>query len=356
MNEKMFIDAIDAIVKEKQIEREVIFEAMELALTSAYKKNFNQAQNVRVNIDEATGAIEVFSQQTVVEEVEDTFAEISLDAAEKINKNYSVGDIIETEVTPKDFGRVAAQTAKQVILQKIREAERQVVYDEYVDKEDDIITGIVAREDARNYYIDLGKTHGVLAKTEISSNERIAMNNRIKVYVSKIDKTPKGPVILLSRTHPNLIRRLFELEVPEIYEGVVEVKNIVREAGERSKISVHTDNPDIDPIGACVGQKGARINFIVNELSGEKIDIVKWDKDPKVFITNALSPSSVTEVIVTNEEKTESIVVVPDNQLSLAIGKRGQNARLAARLTGWKVDIKSESDALAAGIEFTRAE
>ncbi len=352
MDTKKFLAALDEVVKEKGIKKEVILEAMELALVSAYKKNFDQATNVRVTIDNVTGDIHVFKQIEVVEDVFEPLAEMSLEAAKEINPTYVIGDIIEEEVTHSEFGRVAAQTAKQVVLQKIREAEREAILDVYADREGDIMTGMVAREDAKNYYVDLGRSHGILSKNEVIPGERIEMDSRLKVLLSKIEKTSKGPLILLSRRQPGLLRCLLELEVPEIAEGTVELHSVSREAGERSKIAVSSLDVNVDPVGACVGNKGARINAIVNELKGEKIDVVPFDKDPEVYIKNALSPAQVTKVIIQDEKLKKSTVVVPDDQLSLAIGKRGQNARLAARLTNWKIDIKSETDAKELGIEF----
>ncbi len=337
-----FMDALSILEKEKGISREVLIEAIEAALISGYKRNFHSAQNVRVDIDRDNGSVKVFSIKTVVEEVEDSQTELTLEEAQEINPDYIMDDLVEFEVTPNDFGRIAAQTAKQVITQRIREAERSVVYDTFIDKEEDIVTGIVQRLDSRFIYIDLGKTEGLLPVNETMASERIQQGDRIKVYISKVERTTKGPQILLSRTHPGLLKRLFELEVPEIYDGVVEIKAIAREAGYRSKIAVHSNKEEVDAVGACVGPKGVRVQTIVGELKGEKIDIVKWSEDVETYISNALSPSKVVSVHL-NEDKKTAIVIVPDYQLSLAIGKEGQNARLAAKLTGWKIDIKSES-------------
>ncbi|MDU6916328.1 MAG: transcription termination factor NusA, partial [Staphylococcus epidermidis] len=275
--------------------------------------------------------------------------EVDLSTALVKNPAYEVGDIYEQDVTPKDFGRVGAQAAKQAVMQRLRDAEREILYDEFIDKEEDILTGVIDRVDHRYVYVNLGRIEAVLSEAERSPNEKYIPNERIKVYVNKVEQTTKGPQIYVSRSHPGLLKRLFEQEVPEIYDGTVIVKSVAREAGDRSKISVYSDNPDIDAVGACVGSKGARVEAVVEELGGEKIDIVQWDEDPKVFVRNALSPSQVLEVIV-DEENQSTVVVVPDYQLSLAIGKRGQNARLAAKLTSWKIDIKSESDAREAGI------
>lgn len=343
------LDALIILEKEKGISRDVLIEAIEAALVSAYKRNFNQAQNVRVDLNLENGIMRVFARKEIVDEVFDSRLEVSLDEARAINPAYEVGDILELEVTPKDFGRIAAQTAKQVVTQRVREAERGIIYSEFIDREDDIITGIVQRQDPRFIYVSLGKIEALLPQSEQMSNETYKIHDRIKVYITKVEKTTKGPQIFVSRTHPGLLKRLFEIEVPEIYDGTVEIRSVSREAGDRSKISVSSDNPEVDPVGACVGPKGARVQAIVNELKGEKIDIVEWSEDPVVFVANALSPSKVIDVMVHEEEKA-TVVIVPDYQLSLAIGKRGQNARLAAKLTGWKIDIKSESEARDEGI------
>ncbi len=343
------MDALIILEKEKGISREVLIEAIEAALVSAYKRNFNQAQNVRVDLNLETGTMRVFARKEVVDEVFDSRLEISMDEARNINPSYEPGDMVELEVTPKEFGRIAAQTAKQVVTQRVREAERGIIYSEFVDREDDIMTGIVQRQDPRFIYVSLGKIEALLPQSEQMSNETYKPHDRIKVYLTKVEKTTKGPQIFVSRTHPGLLKRLFEIEVPEIYDGTVEIKSVAREAGDRSKISVATEYDDIDPVGACVGPKGARVQAIVDELKGEKIDIVEWSSDPVEFVANALSPSKVLDVIVSEEDKATT-VIVPDYQLSLAIGKRGQNARLAAKLTGWKIDIKSETDAREAGI------
>lgn len=343
------LDALTALEKQKGISRDVLVEAIEAALVTAYKRNFNQAQNVRVDLNLDKGTMKVYSRKDVVDEVEDDRLEISLEDARRINPAYELEDIVEEEVTPRDFGRIAAQTAKQVVTQRVREAERGLIYEEYVDREDDIVNGIVERLDARNLYVGLGKVEAVLPAGEQISTETYQPHDRIKVYITKVERTSRGPQVFVSRTHPGLLRRLFEVEVPEIYEGIVEIKSIAREAGDRSKISVHTNNEEVDPVGSCVGARGARVQSISNELNGEKIDIVEWSEDPVIFVANALSPSKVIDVQV-NEEDRSTTVVVPDYQLSLAIGKRGQNARLAAKLTGWKIDIKSETDARELGI------
>lgn len=344
-----FMDALATLEREKGIQKEVIIEAIEAALISGYKRNFNQVQNVRVDVNRDNGSIRVFARKVVVEEVFDARLEISLDEAAKINPNYAVDDVVEIEVTPKDFGRIAAQTAKQVVTQRVREAERGIIYSDFIDREEDIMTGIVQRQDHRFIYVDLGKVEALLPLNEQMPNETYKHNDRIKAFITKVEKTTKGPQILISRTHPGLLKRLFELEVPEIYDGTVEIKSVSREAGDRSKIAVHADNPEVDPVGACVGPRGQRVQTIVNELKGEKIDIVHWSEDPVQYVANALSPSKVLKVNVNEEEKMTQ-VIVPDYQLSLAIGKRGQNARLAAKLTGWKIDIKSETDAKELGL------
>ncbi len=345
------LTALEIIEKEKGISKDVVIEAIEAALISAYKRNFNQAQNVRVDFNLHNGSIRVFARKEIVSNVFDTRLEITVEEARQHNPNFIVGDIIELEVTPKDFGRVAATTAKQVVTQRVREAERGVIYSEYIDRQEDMMTGTVQRIDSRAIYVNLGKIEAVLPVTEQIPTEKYKIHDRIKVFVTKVEKTSKGPQIFVSRTHPGLLKRLFETEVPEIYDGIVEIRSVAREAGDRSKISVYTSNPDLDPVGACVGQKGQRVQSIVNELKGEKIDIVRWSSDPVEFVANGLSPSQVIQVLV-NEEEKATTVVVPDHQLSLAIGKRGQNARLAARLTGWKIDIKSQSDADKLGIDY----
>lgn len=339
-----FIEALGQLEKEKGISKDVLIEAIEAALISGYKRNFHSAQNVRVDVNRDHGEVKVFARKTVVEEVLDPRLEISLDAAREINKVYQLGDIVEIEVTPADFGRIAAQTAKQVVTQRIREAERSIIYQDFIDREEDIVTGIVQRADNRYYYIDLGRIEALLPHTETMPGERFKHGDRVKTFITKVEKSTKGPQISVSRTHPGLLKRLFELEVPEIFEGVVEIRSVAREAGYRSKVAVYSRDPDVDPVGACVGHRGLRVQTIVNELRGEKIDIVRWSDDIKEWIANALSPSKVVSVTIFEDEKMAR-VVVPDHQLSLAIGKEGQNARLAAKLTNWKIDIKSESEA-----------
>lgn len=343
MSSELF-DALVILEKEKGISKDVIIEAIEAALISAYKRNFNQAQNVRVDLNLERGSMRVFARKDVVDEVYDPRLEISVEEAQTINPNFQLDDVVEIEVTPKDFGRIAAQTAKQVVTQRVREAERGVIYSEFSDREEDIMTGIVQRQDSRFIYVSLGKIEAFLPQSEQMPNEQYKPHDRIKVYITKVEKTTKGPQIYVSRTHPGLLKRLFEKEVPEIYDGTVELKSVAREAGDRSKISVHSEYAEVDPVGSCVGPKGQRVQAVVNELKGEKIDIVRWSNDPVEFVANALSPSKVVDVIVDENEKATT-VIVPDYQLSLAIGKRGQNARLAAKLTGWKIDIKSQSEA-----------
>lgn len=341
-----FIEAIHELEKEKGISAEILFEAIEAALISAYKKNFSSLQNVRIHIDRLTGEFKVYARKNVSEDVEDLRAQISLEEAKKINPNYSLEDIVEFEVTPREFGRIAAQTAKQVVVQRIREAERGLIYDEYINREGDIVTGIVQRYEQRNVIVDLGKVEAILPSSEQIPGENYQPFERIKTFVVEVKKTTKGPQILLSRTHPGLIKRLFELEVPEIHDGIVEIKAVAREAGARSKIAVYSRDKNVDPVGACVGPKGSRVQNIVNELKGEKMDIINWSSDPVEFVSNALSPAKVLGVYPRYEDKV-TLVVVPDYQLSLAIGKEGQNARLAAKLTGWKIDIKNETQAIA---------
>ncbi|WP_043933321.1 transcription termination factor NusA [Bacillus sp. EB01] len=348
------MDALTILERDKGISRDVLIDAIEAALISAYRRNFNQAQNVRIDLNMQTGTMRVFARKEVVDQVFDPRLEISIEEARHLNPNYQVEDVVEMEVTPKDFGRIAAQTAKQVVTQRVREAERGIIYSEFIDREEDIMTGIVQRIDSKFIYVSLGKIEALLPINEQMPNEQYKPHDRIKVFITKVEKTTKGPQIFVSRTHPGLLKRLFEIEVPEIYDGTVEIKSVAREAGDRSKISVHSENGEVDPVGACVGPKGARVQAVVNELKGEKIDIVKWSEDPVVFVANALSPSKVLDVNV-NEAEKATTVVVPDYQLSLAIGKRGQNARLAAKLTGWKIDIKSETDARELGI-FPREE
>ena len=341
-----FIEALDELEKDRGIDKEILIDTIEQALLTAYKKNFGSAQNVRVEVDREKGDVKVFSQRVVMDEAEmyDTFLEISLEEAREISPNYEIGDVIESEVTPKDFGRIAAQTAKQVVVQRIREAEREIVYNEFIDKENEIVTGEVARVNKGIVYVNLGRIEAIMTQAEQIPGEHYKAGQMIKVYILEVKKTNKGPQIGVSRSHPGLVKRLFELEVPEIYDGIVQVKSIAREAGSRTKMAVKSVDPNVDPIGACVGQKGSRVKNIVDELGDEKIDIIKYSDDPGEYISASLSPSKVITVDVDEENKSAK-VVVPDFQLSLAIGKEGQNARLAAKLTNWKIDIKSESQA-----------
>lgn len=337
-----FLEALKDLEKEKGITVDVLLEAIEAALLSAYKRNFGSLQNARVHIDRETGDFKVYTQQTIKEQVEDQRQEITLEEAQKINPNYELGDIVETEVTPRNFGRIAAQTAKQVVVQRIREAERNIIFEEFANREGDIVTGVVQRIEQKNVYIELGKTEAILSPSEQMPGEEYRQGGRIKIYIIEVRKTTKGPQILVSRTHPGLLKRLFEMEVPELLDGIIELKGVAREAGARSKIAVYSRDDNVDPVGACVGPKGMRVQNIVNELNGEKIDIIKWNTDPSKFVASSLSPAKVVAVEIWEEEKVAR-VIVPDYQLSLAIGKEGQNARLAAKLTGWKIDIKSES-------------
>lgn len=337
-----FILALNEIEREKGIPKSVIFDALKKALEKSYEKNFNDKANVIVEIDEESGKIDVFSLLDVVEDVHDPVTEILLDSARNMQAGVKVGDVIRKPVTPKDFGRISAQTARNIVIQKIKDAEREVVYNEFADREKEMITGTVQRYERNNVYINMGRTEGLLPLSEQVPGERVVANQRMKLFIQEVRNSPKGPQIVLSRANPGLVIRMFETEVPEISDGVVEIFSIAREAGSRTKIAVFSRDKNVDPVGACVGFKGARVRAIVDELGGEKIDIIVWDKDIRTFIANALSPSKVTRVIVKEKEKT-ALVVVPDDQLSLAIGKEGQNARLAAKLTGWKIDIKGES-------------
>ena len=383
MDTKAFKKAVEVLKDEKGINEDIIYEAMELALTSAYKKNYKSLSNVRVDIDRETGDIKVFSYKTVVDPAEedkykkfsdidfsnlsdddeeedepvlpfvfDPSIHLTLEEARKIVPDINLGETIEEEVTPKDFGRVAAATAKQVVVQKIREAERNVIIDEYSEKQDEMVVGVVAMEDQRNYYIDLGRTQGILPKTEIIPGEEIKMGSSLKVYISKVENGTKGPLILLSRSHYGFVKRLFELEIPEINEGIIMVYSVARDAGNRTKIAVYSENSKVDPIGACIGERGSRINNIIKELQGEKIDVIPYDKDQAKFIENALSPAKNLTVFVVDDVKREAMVVVDDANLSLAIGKKGSNIKLAARLTHFKIDVKTRAQAAEEGINI----
>ena len=406
MNGKEFLNAVDLVVKEKHIDKEVIFEAMRNALTSAYKKNAkSKNNNVKVLINENNGDIKVYSYLTVVpddkmtkEEYEDALferyaedddldteisekefkeeekakekeeddkekisffnpgTEIKLSDARKIDKSVNVGDTIDTEVTPKDFGRVAASTAKQVVIQKIREAERSSITDEFGDKQDELLVGTVALEDTDNYFIDLGRTNGILPKKDIIPGEKIKMGSQIKVYVTKVDNNGRSLLVLLSRRHYGFVKRLFESEIPELVDGTVLLYSVAREAGVRSKVAVYSENPKVDPIGACIGERGSRIASIITELNGEKVDIVKYDSDPAVFIANALSPAKDLTVLITDPKKREALVIADGDNFSLAIGKKGLNAKLATRLTKYKIDIKTSEQAKEMGISIKSEE
>ena len=345
------LEALNILEKEKDISKETLLDAIENSLLTACKNHFGKADNIKVNIDRSTCDFSVYAEKTVVENVEDSVMEISLTDAKLINSKYEVGDIVNVEVKSKEFGRIATQNAKNVILQKIREEERKVLFDQYYEKEKDIVTGIVQRYVGKNVSINLGKVDAMLMENEQMRGEVFRPTERVKLYILEVKDTTKGPKVLVSRTHPELVKRLFEAEVTEIKDGTVEIKSIAREAGSRTKMAVWSNNPDVDPVGACVGMNGARVNTIVRELKGEKIDIINWNENEAILIENALSPAKVISVIADAEEKTAK-VVVPDYQLSLAIGKEGQNARLAARLTGFKIDIKSETQAREAGEFF----
>lgn len=345
MNQE-FIQALKEIVAEKGISEDMLFETIEDALVAAYKKNYAKVaeniHNVKVTLDRENGEIHVYSQKQVVEEVFDDITEISLEDAKKVNSVFELDDMVDIEITPKSFGRVAAQAAKQVVVQRIKEAERSLIYNEFQKKEFDIVTGTVLRKEKGNVLIDLGRIEAILTPSEQIANEDYIYNSRIKLYIVEVKNTTKGAQVVISRTHPGLVKRLFELEVPEIYNGVVEIKGIAREAGSRTKIAVYSNDENVDAMGACVGQKGIRVQNIVNELKNEKIDIIKWSKLPEEYIANSISPAKVVDVAI-NEENKSAQIVVEDNQLSLAIGKEGQNVRLAAKLTAWKIDIKSKS-------------
>ena len=342
------LEALDILEKEKNISKDVMLEAIENSLLSACKNHFGTSDNIKIVMDRNTCDYSVYAEREVVEEVFDPAIEISLEDAEKINPALHIGDIAQVELHSKEFGRIATQNAKNLILQKIREEERKAVFDQYFEKEKDIVTGIVQRYIGKNISVNLGKADAILTENEQVKGEHFEPTERIKLYIVEVKNTPKGPKILVSRTHPELVKRLFESEVTEVKDGIVEIKSIAREAGSRTKIAVWSNDPDVDPVGACVGMNGARVNAIVNELRGEKIDIINWSDNPAILIENALSPAKVISVMADPDEKTAS-VIVPDYQLSLAIGKEGQNARLAARLTGYKIDIKSETQAIESG-------
>jgi N utilization substance protein A len=337
-----FINALNELEHGKGIRKDILLEAIEMALISAYRRKFGNNENARVEIDPDSGEIRVFVLRQVVEEMEEEGTQMTVADAKQINPAYEAGDTLETEVALGEFGRIAAQTAKQVVAQRIREAERGIIYDQFSEKENEVLTAIVHRVERGNVYVEIGRAEGMMPVSETVYSEHYNINERLKVYVLEVKKTNKGPQIIVSRTHPSLIKRLFELEVPEIRQNVVQIKSIAREAGGRTKIAVWSEEKDVDPVGACVGHKGTRIEKVVEELNGEKIDVVPWSSDPIEFIANALRPAKVVMVQINEDEKAAK-VIVPDYQLSLAIGKEGQNARLAAKLTGWKIDIKSQS-------------
>lgn len=337
-----FIRALDVIQEEKSIDKEELIQAIEVAISTAYKKHYGNAQNVEININRVDGDIQVFTMQEIVEVPENDQNEISLDKAREFDPTFELGDFYRKEVRPKDFGRIAAQNAKQLIIQRIKEAERNIIFNTFLEKQDEVLTGIVKRMDKGIVYVDIGKLEAAMLPSEQAVGEDYVMNQRLKVYVLAVKKTTKGTQVNVSRTHPGLIKRLFESEVPEIFEGLVDIISISREAGSRTKIAVKANNEEIDPVGACVGQKGMRVQNIINELNGEKIDVIKYSDDIEEYLTNSLSPAKVLRIIPNKDEKT-AIAVVDDYQLSLAIGKEGQNVRLAAKLTSWKIDIKSQS-------------
>ena len=352
MNGKEFLNAVDLLEKEKKISRDIIFEAMEQALLSAYKKNFNSLTNAKVNINRDTGDIKIYSYKTVVEEVEDPDTEISLKEAQKEDKTLNLGDTIDTEVTPDNFGRVAASTAKQVVIQKVREAERNSLIEEFGEKQGELISGVVALEDENNYYIDLGRTNGILPKSELIGDEKIEMGSTIKAYVTKVNSNTKGTIILLSRSHYNFVKRLFELEIPELADGSVMIYSVARDPGSRSKVAVYSEYANIDPIGCCIGEKGSRISNIIKELSGEKLDIIKYSEDKEEFIKNALNPAKNVSVFILDPKKSEALAIADGDDFSLALGKKGQNVRLASRLTKYKIDVKNSEQVKEMGINI----
>ena len=342
------MEALEVLEKEKNISKDTLLEAIEQSLIQACKNHFGKADNVKVSINAQTGDFKVVAEKTVVDLVQDPIMEIALSDAKRADSRYELGDIVPVEIKSKEFGRIATQNAKNVILQKIREEERKVLFDQYFEKEHDVVTGVVQRYVVRNVSINLGKVDALLTENEQVKGEKFEPTQRVKVYVLEVKNTTKGPKVMVSRTHPELVKRLFESEVSEVAEGIVEIKSIAREAGSRTKMAVWSNDPNVDAVGACVGMNGSRVNAVVNELNGEKIDIITWDENPALLIENALSPAKVISVMADPDEKTAK-VIVPDYQLSLAIGKEGQNARLAARLTGFKIDIKSETQAREAG-------
>ena len=343
IDNKELILALEELEKENGIKKEYVLESIETALVTAYKRNFDALENVRVDIEHQTGATHVYAIKEVMERANDDALEISLEDAHKINKDLKVGDSVEVEIVPKDFGRIAAQTAKQVIIQKLREVERDIVFNEYSERKGEIVSGIIQKADKNIVVMDLGKLEGIMLSKEKMPTETYRVNDKIKAYVVDVERGAKGaPQVMVSRSHPDFVRKLLEFEIPEIYEGLIEIKSVSRDPGYRSKVAVYSPDPNIDPVGSCVGAKGVRIQNVINELHGEKIDVIEWDEDPSIFIASALLPAQILAVDIKEEEKFAE-VIVPDDQLSLAIGKSGQNARLAAKLTNWKIDIKSES-------------
>ena len=343
IDNKELILALEELEKEKGMDKEYLLEAIETALVTAYKRNYDSLENVKVEMDRQTGATHLYAIKKVVEKVEDPETEIELKEAQKINPDYNVDDEINIEIVPRDFGRIAAQTAKQVIIQKLREAEREIVYNEFEERKGEIVSGLIQKADGNIVVMDLGKLEGVMPKKEQIPTETYRVNDKIKGYIVKVEKGQKGaPQVMVSRSHPDFVRKLLEFEIPEIYEGVIEIKSVSRDPGYRSKVAVYSPDPNIDPVGSCVGQKGVRIQNVINELNGEKIDVIEWNEDPSIYIAASLLPAQILAVDIKPENKFAQ-VIVPDDQLSLAIGKSGQNARLAARLTDWKIDIKSET-------------
>lgn len=343
IDNKELILALEELEKEKGIKKLYVIESIETALVTAYKRNFDALENVRVDIDKSTGATHVYAIKDIMENANDEATEISLEEAHKINKNLNLGDTVEVEIVPKDFGRIAAQTAKQVIVQKLREVERDLIFDEYSERKGEIVSGIIQKADKNIVIVDLGRIEGIMLSKEQIPTEKYRVNDKIKSYITDVERGVKGaPQVMISRSHPDFVRKLLEFEIPEIYEGLIEIKSVSRDAGSRSKVAVYSPDPNIDPVGSCVGTKGVRIQNIINELNGEKIDVIEWDQDPSVYIAAALLPAQILAVDIKEDEKFAE-VIVPDDQLSLAIGKAGQNARLAAKLTNWKIDIKSES-------------
>ena len=343
IDNKELILALEELEKEKGIKKEYVLESIETALVTAYKRNFDALENVKVDIDHKTGATHVYSVKEVMEKANDDALEISLEDARKINKDLQIGDNVEVEIVPRDFGRIAAQTAKQVIIQKLREVERDIIFNEYSERKGEIVSGIIQKADKNIVIMDLGKIEGIMLAKEQIPTEKYRVNDKIKAYIVDVERGAKGaPQVMVSRSHPDFVRKLLEFEIPEIYEGLIEIKSVSRDPGYRSKVAVYSPDPNIDPVGSCVGAKGVRIQNVINELNGEKIDVIEWDEDPSIYIAAALLPAQILAVDVKEEEKFAE-VIVPDDQLSLAIGKSGQNARLAARLTNWKIDIKSET-------------